>query len=107
MTARSQSSPIGLEENAPQFRIIATINRLLLGKLNATIDASLAASGTTTTLTDPRISFQSSIGETPLTASAATARPSIWYSGFKKGSVTINHAANAAPDQNFRFTILG
>lgn len=107
MTAQSQSAFVGLEENAPQFHVIATINRLLLGKMNVALDVTLRPNVTTTILTDSRIGFLSAIGETPLTASAAIVRSSIWYSNFTKGSVTINHAANAATDQKFRFQIIG
>lgn len=88
-------------------KLARAINTILSGKVNATIDATLRASQTTTTLTDSRIYATTFIDPMPLSANAATAKAGIWFSGAMKGSITINHASNAAVDQNFRFLLIG
>lgn len=78
------------------------------GKFNCTVSVTLAVSpATTTTLTDERIGYGSYIDFMPTTASAATAKASIYVTNRIKGSLTINHAANAAIDQTFTVVILG
>lgn len=90
------------------------VNRLLRGEINCTQNSvTLRASQTTTTLKDPRIQANSFIDAMPLTANAATAKSSIWYSNFvaanatTPGSCTINHASSANVDQTFNFLIVG
>lgn len=107
MTFQSQQAVGGLPRTASLDVVIDFVNRLMLGRLNVTIDLTLNPSATTTTLRDPRIGAKSAIIEIPLTANAATAESAVWYSNFAKGSCTVNHASNAAVDQSFRFVILG
>lgn len=96
------------DEKEHRRRIASALNRTMGGKLNATIDATLRASQTTTVLTDPRIYATSYIDPMPLTANAATAKAAgIWFSNQIEGSVTVNHASAAAVDQTMRFLIIG
>lgn len=107
MTAQVQTGFGGLPRTAPLEMVIDFINRLLIGRLNISVVLTLRASQTTTTLTDSRIGANSVIIATPLTADAATALPSLWYSNFAKGSCTVNHASSANVDQTFRFGVVG
>lgn len=90
-------------------QIAAKVNQLLVGKMNVYIDLTLTAGATSTTLTDPRIGYFSTIiPAMALTANGAAAIVAgIWASGVKTGSATINHASNAATDQSIRFNIIG
>lgn len=90
-------------------QIARKVNQLLVGKVNVYIDLTLTAGATSTTLTDPRIGYFSTIvpamAQTANGAAAIVA--GIWVSGVKTGSATINHASNAATDQSIRFNIIG
>jgi hypothetical protein len=84
------------------------INGLNQGKFNATIDVTLRASQTTTTVTDARIAATSFLMWMPQTANASTAeRAGIYVTGRTKGSAVLNHASNAATDQTFTVLIIG
>lgn len=97
------------DEKEHRRQIAEKVNQLLQGKLNVYIDATLTAGATTTTLTDARIGYFSTIAPSmALTANGAAAIVAgIWVSGQKTGSCTLNHASNAATDQSIRFNILG
>lgn len=91
------------------LRIAAAVNRLLRGKMNAVATVTLTAGATSTTLTDSRIGFFSSVQLEAATASAATARltaPGI-YVVPGNGSAVIHHPNNAAVDQTFSALIIG
>lgn len=87
-------------------RLVYAVN-LLIAKANCTVDLTLTASDTTTTMTDFRIHPGCVLGFMPTTANAATAKPSIWVSNVGKGTATINHASSANTDQDFRVSIVG
>lgn len=109
MTQQTQTGFVGLEENAPQFHIIATINRLLLGRLNAFQDFTLAANAATTTITDPRIGANTAIVLVPQTTNAAAALSTTFIpkATMKKGSAVINHANTVQTDRSFRALLIG
>ena len=67
----------GLSPKADARRVIETVNRINLGKVNVVTTLTLTADDTVTTLTDSRISPQSFIGLSPLTANAAVPATSI------------------------------
>lgn len=87
-------------------RLVYAVN-LLIAKANCTVDLTLTASATTTTMTDFRIHPGCVLGFMPTTANAATAKASIWVSNVGKGTATINHASSANTDQDFRVSIVG
>jgi hypothetical protein len=98
------------EQNEKEHRrkLARQLNRINQGKFNCSIDITLRASQTTTTLTDARIFATSLLLPDPMTANASTALlAGIWFSNRIKGSATINHASNAATDQTFRIGIFG
>ena len=82
-------------------------DRVNKGKINCTSTVTLTASSTTTSLIDDRIGAYSYVDFMPTTANAATAKAAIYISNRNKGSLTINHASNAAVDQTFTIVILG
>jgi hypothetical protein len=99
---------VSLNDDAQQRRLIQTVNRINGGKINATLDVTLAASATSTVVTDPRLSPFSFVAWCPLTANASLAeRAGIWVSQLGKGSMILSHASAAAADQNFRMLIIG
>lgn len=107
MAILSQTSPVGLPRSAPLAIVVDFVNRLLIGKLNATVDVTLTASVTTTTLNDSRIGASSFLDFMPQTANAATAKANIYVTGRTKGQATINHASSANVDQTFTVLIIG
>ena len=95
------------DEKEHRRHLARAVNRINGGKFDCTVDATLRASQTSTTLSDPRIGATSHLMAMPLSASAQAAQGSIWYSNPMKGQITVNHASSAEVDQNFRFAILG
>lgn len=87
-------------------RLVYAVN-LLIAKANCTLDLTLDPLATVTTLTDFRIHPGCVLGFMPVTANAATAKPSIYVTNVGKGSADINHASAAAVDQTFRVSIVG
>lgn len=83
------------------------INRHNSGKMNVTIDVTLRASQTTTTVTDARISDTCAICLSPKTSNAAAAVGTTYISSQTSGSAVITHANNAQTDKTFRLAILG
>lgn len=90
-------------------RLAKTINQVIQGKINATIDVTLAASTTTTTVNDPRIFYTSAvIPAMALTAHAALdLAAGIYVTTLLKGSCVLNHRNDAATDRTLRLLIIG
>jgi hypothetical protein len=96
-------------EREHRRKLADALNRALSGKLNATLDVTLAASQAATTVTDPRLAPTSFIGLCPLTASAAgeIGAGTIYVSAQGKGTATLAHANSAATDRRFRLLVIG
>lgn len=108
MSAQYDAAPFEADETRHRRRLGDFAARANQGKINVTLDVTLRASQTTTVVQDPRISNVSHITWMPMTASASTAeKAGIWASPSVAGTVTLNHASNAATDQTFRLAILG
>lgn len=75
------------------------VNQCVLGKLNCTLDVTLTAGATSTTIEDPRVYETSVFLLDPRTASARLALYSAYVSAVSKGEFTITHANVAAVDQ--------
>jgi hypothetical protein len=86
---------------------LSTAVNALIGKTNCVAGLTLAAGETSTVMLDARLSAETALSFTPLTASAAVAGASIYVTDRKKGSATINHASDAATDQSFAVSIHG
>ena len=89
-------------------RIVDTVNRSLSGKLNVTLNVTLAANAASTTVIDARISAFSALLFTPLSANAAVeqAAGGLYVSAQQSGQATVQHANNAQIDRVFRMVIL-
>lgn len=92
-----------------QQDVIRHINELLQGRLNVTLDVTLTASSTTTTVKDARLSEQSFLAFMPRTVNAAAelGAGGLWISARTAGQATITHANNAQTDRDFTILILG
>lgn len=86
------------------------VNNILLGKMNVTLDVTLAPNAASTVVSDPRIGAGSLISlAMPLTANAAAERANgtAIVASRGKQTATITHANNAQTDRNFRLAIIG
>lgn len=86
---------------------VAYAIKQLVSKANCTLSLTLEPLSTSTTLTDVRVHPDCVLSFMPKTASAATAKPSIYVTFPGKGEATIHHASAAAVDQSFRVAVLG
>jgi len=93
------------------LKLARRVNELLQGKLNPGGLFTLTASVGSSTLTDSRISVESTVALTPTTANAAAeiGNGTLYLSetGRVNGSIVITHANNAQTDRTFRVSILG
>ena len=83
------------------------LNNAMSGKLNVAGELVLAAGSATTTLTDPLITRASCVLLMPLTASAASALPTLYFDPTDSGSVVIHHANSGQADRQFRYAVMG
>lgn len=112
MSQTFQPVPVTYENEVEHRRQLATkLNQVNQGKFNCTIEVTLKASSTTTTITDVRISPFSVILWMPVTAHAAAEIAAgglyIPESTMLNGSAVIQHANNAQTDRSFRVGIFG
>ena len=92
------------------FRDVWTaVNNILSGKQNVVSEVTLTANAATTTITDSRLSMQSQISYTPLTANASAeiGAGTIYISTRSSGSCVITHANNAQTDRTFSLSYFG
>lgn len=103
-------------DHAKMLRLMAgQANRANNGKVNVTIDVTLAASATQTLISDNRIGPTSAVAALmALTPNAATAiAAGIWFDTPKLGvnstsaSILAHHSSNASTSQTIRFGIFG
>jgi hypothetical protein len=109
MAGRSFDGPTWAPNDLPGTvrRLVEVVANMLRGNLNATLDVTLTASATSTVVKDARLGPYSYVKPMPLSASAAAAMSGLWFSGQFNGQITINHASNAATDQNVRLLVIG
>lgn len=92
-------------------RIAKSLNTVITGKLNATIDVTLAAGVDHTTINDPRIFYTSAIVPAmALTFNGATDIAGGMYvpqATIKKGQCVVYHRADIATNRTIRFLIIG
>lgn len=96
-----------LEDEKKHRRDIAdAVRRLMLGKSNNVLDATMDANSATTTVTDSRIGVYSVPICIPTTANAqAITMP--YRSDMLNGSMVLNHANNADADKTFKIVLIG
>lgn len=115
MSVANQGTPPVPEflANADEHRrkIASTVNQLVMGKVNCTLDVTLNAGTTTTTVSDARVFYTSAIiPAMALTFNGATDIAGGIYiplATIKKGSAVVYHRADIATDRTIRFVILG
>lgn len=81
------------------------------GKIECVVELTLTANVATTTLTDHRLSIQSTVNFDPVTANAAAAIAAgtmyVTTANRSEGSFVITHANNAQTDRSFLVAIIG
>jgi hypothetical protein len=103
-----QAVPLMLPDEKEHRRQIAqAVNQQLTGKLNATVQVTLTASATTTTVTDKRIGANTHFGFQPLTADAAAALSGLYVSSQANGTATLTHASSSSVDRTFNVLLIG
>lgn len=88
-------------------KLAETVNGAMRGKTNNTLSITLAAGAATTVVTDERITANSCIPLAPLTANAAGALATTYWSALANGTGTLTHANNAQADRTFCAAIIG
>jgi hypothetical protein len=107
----AQPVPEFLADDKEHRREIARrLNLITQGKLNITLDVTLAANVASTTVTDSRIGFYSAVVPAmAMTKDAAVelATGNVYVDTLTKGSCVVHHSANAQTDRKIRFLIIG
>lgn len=104
LSDKDDKSIAGKEHRRKMALAINNINR---GKFNATLDVVVTASATSTTITDPRISYFSFLSTMAFDANGrADEVAGIYFSNFNNGSVTMNHRSDVSV-RSLRLLILG
>lgn len=100
-----------VSRGATTEQLATVLDRVNKGKFNATVDFTIAAHTSTTTIVDSRIATTSVIILDPLTAHAAQCLASgncyILGSDRSNGSAIMTHNNNAQTDRTFRALIIG
>lgn len=88
-------------------KLALAVNGLIKGKSNCTLDVIVTAGATSTTITDPRISYFSFMGTMAFDANgAADEVAGIYFDTFNTGSVKMHHRSDASV-RSLRLLILG
>lgn len=113
MTATSNPAYPGVAPwivNESQHRrdIARTLNNALIGKLNVTLDLTVAQSVSSTTITDARIGYTTAIIPTATSSNGALLiGAGIYFNTYKSGSVVMHHSSWALPTMNLRLVLVG
>ena len=86
-------------------RASRVVNNLLIGKTNNTGTVTFTVSATTTTITDSRIGFDSTILFMPTNATAA-GEVGFYVSSQTQGSAVVTHAFDSRT-RTFKFVVIG
>lgn len=99
-----------VDDKEHRRQIARRVNLITQGKLNITLDVTLAANAASTTVADPRIGFYSAVVPAmAMTKDAATelATGNLYVDTLTKGSCVVHHTTNAQTDRTIRFLIIG
>lgn len=111
LNPNAQPVPEFLVDDREHRREIARrLNLVMQGKLNVTLDVTLAPNSASTTVTDSRIGFYAAvIPAMPMTKNAASelASGNLYVDTLINGSCIVHHSANAESDRTIRFVIIG
>lgn len=100
------SYPTAKPDGKDTRELARILNLAMQGKLNATLDVSLATSTTRTTVTDARISVDSYLDFSPSNSTAAASRTSIYRFSQASGSAVLGHDSTTAT-RTGRLLIIG
>ncbi|SAL39231.1 hypothetical protein AWB69_03871 [Caballeronia udeis] len=70
-------------------------------------NVTLAASTSTTFVSDARVGAQSFVKLMPMTANALSAIPTVYVSSTGRENFTLTHGNSASTDKTFRYCVLG
>jgi hypothetical protein len=87
--------------------IVQAIKQLAQGRSVATGEVTLRANQTTTTVTAQTCGLDSVPSIEPMTATAAIAKQTAYFSAINRGSFVVTHANTADVDKTFRWKIQG
>lgn len=98
-----------IDERTHRTLLASLVNQLADGKSNAFGSFTLAASTTTTTVTDNRFQSEMVPVYIPITANASAeiGAGTIYVSNRTQGSFTLTHANNAQTDRDFIYIRIG
>jgi hypothetical protein len=99
-----------VDDKEHRRQIARRVNLMTQGKLNVTLDVTLAANAAGTTVRDPRIGFYSAaIPAMAMTANAARelASGNVYVDTLVKGSCVVHHSPSPETDRTIRFLIIG
>ena len=99
-----------VDEREHRREIARRVNLITQGKLNVTLDVTLAANAASTTVADPRIGFYSAvIPAMAMTKDAAAelASGNVYVDTLNNGSCLVHHSNTSAADRTIRFLIIG
>ena len=88
-------------------QVAEIVNNLVEGKMNCTGSITLETSGTTTTLNNERIGYDSVIILTPRSANAAGETDHTYVSSKAVGSCVITHRNHGHADCEWDYVIIG
>lgn len=95
------------DEKEHRREMARKINTMNGGKVNCTLDVVVTAGATSTTITDPRISYFSFLGTMAFDANGkADEVAGIYFDTFNSGSVVMHHRSDASV-RSLRVLILG
>lgn len=104
MTQFRTLPPFGGDERA----VAEVVRGLMDGKSNNTGEITLTDGGaTSTTLSDPRIGYESVIILSPLTANAAAFWSGLYISSRSQGQAVISHASNLLSNRSYAYIVVG
>lgn len=112
-TTNPNAQPVAeflVDDKEHRRQIARRVTSITQGKLNVTLDVTLAAGAASTTITDPRISYFSAIiPAMAMTAHAAAelASGNVYVDTLLKGSCVVHHTNNAQTDRTIRFLLIG
>lgn len=88
-------------------KLARAVNNILKGKTNNTGSVTLTANAASTTVTDPRVGYNSVVTLSPTTANAASAVATTYIATYGDGTFTITHVNDAQVDKTFKYIVTG
>lgn len=105
---RRQPRSLPTTGNVDQRFIAEAINNIMAKRIDAVGEVTLTDNAASTAVTDNRVTKNSVIALSPMTANAAGALATTYIpeADYGTGTFTIRHANNAQTDRSFRYIVL-